>query len=46
MSGLNYVKLSSTVNNCCNTILLDGATKCHYDFKNFRGESCSPQLYF
>ena len=38
MSGLNYLKLGSTLSNICNTTQLDDATKCHYAFKNFWGE--------
>ena len=38
MSGLNYKKLGSTLNNICNITQLDDATKCHYAFKNFWGE--------
>ena len=38
MSGLNYMKLGSTLNNICNTTQLDDTTKCHYAFKNFWGE--------
>ena len=38
MSGLNYLKLSSTLSNICNTTQLDDATKCHHAFKNFWGE--------
>ena len=38
MSGLNYLKLGSTLCNICNTTQLDNATKCHYAFKNFWGE--------
>ena len=38
MSGLNYMKLGSTLNNICYTTVLDDATKCHYAFKNFWGE--------
>ena len=40
MSGLNYLKLGSTLSNICNTAQLDNATKCHHAFKNFWGESC------
>ena len=40
MSGLNYMKLGSTLSNICNTTQLDDATKCHYAFKNFWGEPC------
>ena len=38
MSGLNYLKLGSTLSNICNSTQLDDATKCHYAFKNFWGE--------
>ena len=38
MSGLNYLKLGSTLSNICNTTQLDKATKCHHAFKNFWGE--------
>ena len=38
MSGLNYLKLGSTLSNICNTTQLDNATKCHHAFKNFWGE--------
>ena len=38
MSGLNYLKLGSTLSNICNTTQLDDATKCHHAFKNFCGE--------
>ena len=40
MSGLNYLKLGSTLSNICNTTQLDDATKCQYAFKNFWGEPC------
>ena len=40
MSGLNYLKLGSTLSNICNTTQLDNATKCHHAFKNFWGEPC------
>ena len=40
MSGLNYLKLGSTLSNVCNTTQLDDATKCHYALKNFWGEPC------
>ena len=39
MSGLNYMKLGSTLSNICSTTQLVDATKCHYAFKNFWGES-------
>ena len=39
MSGLNYLKLGSTLSNICNSTELDDATKCHYAFKNFSGEN-------
>ena len=38
MSGLNYMKLGSTLSNICNTTQLDDATKYHYAFKNFWGK--------
>ena len=38
MSGLNCLKLGSTLSNICNTTQLDSATECHYAFKNFWGE--------
>ena len=38
MSGLNCMKLRSTLSNICDTTQLDDATKYHYAFKNFRGE--------
>ena len=38
MSGLNYLKLGSTLSNICYSTQLDDATKCHYAFKNFWGE--------
>ena len=41
MSGLNYLKLGSTLSNICNTTQLDNATKCRHAFKNFWGEPCS-----
>ena len=41
MSGLNYLKLGSTLSNICNTIQLDNTTKCHHAFKYFRGEPCT-----
>ena len=40
MSGLNYLKLDSTLSDICKTTQLDDATKCHYTFKNFWGEPC------
>ena len=40
MSGLNYLKLGSTLSNICNTTQLGNATKCHHTFKNFWGEPC------
>ena len=40
MSGLNYLKLGSTLSNICNTTQLGNTTKCHYAFKNFWGEPC------
>ena len=40
MSGLNYLKLGSTLSNICNSTQLDNATKCHYAFKTFCGEPC------
>ena len=46
MSGLNYLKLGSTLSNICNTIQLDNATKCHYAFKNFWGEPWSGFMKF
>ena len=44
MSGFNYLKLGSTLNNICNTTQLDDPTKCHYAFKNFWGEPCSERF--
>ena len=41
MSGLNYLKLGSTLSNICNTTQLDNATECHHAFKNFWGEPCT-----
>ena len=41
MSGLNYLKLGSTLSNICYSTQLDDATKCHYAFKNFWGEPCA-----
>ena len=38
MSGLNCMKLGSTLSNNYNSIQFDDATKCHYAFKNFWGE--------
>ena len=40
MSGLNYLKLGSTLGNIYNTTQLADATKCHYAFKDFWGEPC------
>ena len=42
MSGLNYLKLGSTLRNNCNSTQLDDATKCHNAFKNFWGELWRP----
>ena len=44
MSGLNYLKLGSTLSNICNTTQLDNATKCHHTFKNFWGEPCGTSV--
>ena len=38
MSGLNYLKLGSTLSNICNTTQLDNTAKCHHAFKYFWGE--------
>ena len=43
MSGLNYLKLGSTLSNICDTTQLDNATKCHRAFKNFWGEPCDEE---
>ena len=40
MSGLNYLKLGSTLSNICNSTQLDNSTKFLYAFKNFIGEPC------
>ena len=42
MSGLNFLKVGSTLSNICNTTQLGDASKCHHAFKNFWGESCHP----
>ena len=44
MSDLYYMKLDSALSNICNTTQLN-TTKCHYAFKNFRGEPCNPYYH-
>ena len=46
MSGLNHVKLGSTLSNICNTTQLDDASKCHYAFRYFWGEPCLGTTFF
>ena len=46
MSGLDYLKLGSTLSNICNTTQLDSATKCHYALKNFWENPAAVQVFW